>query len=76
MKISEKAWHKFRFFIDRGGTRRLEDTLSELSAQVAANQKGIVLVREMVAHYGLETVQAYMGHIQEAAEEAVRQRLK
>ena len=54
------------------GTRRLEDNLYDLKAQVAANQKGAELLREMIAHYGLEVVQAYMGHIQKNAEEAVR----
>jgi 5-oxoprolinase (ATP-hydrolysing) len=39
---------------------------------VAANQKGIELVLEMVAHYGLAVVRAYMGHVQAAAEAAVR----
>jgi 5-oxoprolinase (ATP-hydrolysing) len=43
---------------------------------VAANQKGIELVLEMVEHYGLDVVQAYMGHVQDAAETAVRNRLK
>jgi 5-oxoprolinase (ATP-hydrolysing) len=58
------------------GTRLLTDNISDLKAQVAANQKGIELVLEMVAHYGLEVVQAYMRHVQDAAEEAVRTRLK
>ncbi len=30
----------------------------------------------MVDHYGLDVVQAYMKHVQDAAEEAVRRRLK
>lgn len=54
------------------GTRRLEDNLYDLKAQVAANQKGSELLREMVEHYGLKVVQAYMGHIQDNAEQAVR----
>ena len=58
------------------GSRLLADTISDLKAQVAANQKGIELVLEMVDHYGLEGVQAYMGHIQDAAESAVRSRLQ
>ena len=58
------------------GTRLLADNISDLKAQVAANQQGIELVLEMVAHYGLEVVQAYMGHVQDAAEAAVRNRLK
>ena len=58
------------------GARRVADTLSDLKAQVAANRKGIELVKEMVAHYGLFGVQAYMRHVQDAAEAAVRNRLK
>jgi 5-oxoprolinase (ATP-hydrolysing) len=58
------------------GTRRLADNISDLKAQVAANQKGIDLLVEMVDRYGLEVVQAYMGHVQDAAEEAVRRRLR
>ena len=58
------------------GTRLLADNISDLKAQIAANQKGIELVLEMVDHYGLDVVQAYMKHVQDAAEEAVRQRLR
>jgi 5-oxoprolinase (ATP-hydrolysing) len=58
------------------GTRLLADNISDLKAQVAANQKGIELVLEMVEHYGLNVVQAYMHHVQDAAEDAVRNRLK
>jgi 5-oxoprolinase (ATP-hydrolysing) len=58
------------------GTRAIEDNLSDLKAQIAANRKGIELVLEMVDHFGLETVQAYMGHIQAAAEEAIRTRMR
>ncbi|KAM7273645.1 hypothetical protein ACFE04_028309 [Oxalis oulophora] len=42
------------------GTRKLQDNLSDLRAQVAANQRGISLIKELYEHYGLETVQAYM----------------
>ena len=58
------------------GTRALADNISDLKAQVAANQKGIELLLEMVDHYGLEVVQAYMRHVQDAAEDAVRNRLR
>jgi len=64
------------------GTRLLSDNLSDLKAQVAANQRGIDLLLEMVEHYssedvpGLPIVQAYMHHIQNNAEEAVRNMLK
>ncbi|XP_061341150.1 5-oxoprolinase 1 [Gastrolobium bilobum] len=65
---------------DRGnkipGTRRIQDNLSDLRAQVAANQRGISLVLELIEQYGLETVQAYMNYVQMNAEEAVREMLK
>ncbi len=46
------------------GTRNLSDNLSDLKAQVAANYRGISLVEELIAEYGLPTVIAYMHHIQ------------
>ncbi|OWM79165.1 5-oxoprolinase-like [Punica granatum] len=58
------------------GTRRLQDNLSDLHAQVAANQRGISLIKELIGQYGLETVQAYMKHVQSNAEQAVREMLK
>lgn len=39
------------------GTRNLADNLSDLRAQIAANQKGILLVRELIETYGLDVVQ-------------------
>ncbi|KAK8969498.1 5-oxoprolinase [Platanthera guangdongensis] len=58
------------------GTRRLQDNLSDLRAQVAANQRGIVLIKELIEQYGFKTVQSYMIHVQRNAEEAVREMLK
>ncbi|PWA76244.1 oxoprolinase 1 [Artemisia annua] len=58
------------------GTRRLQDNLSDLRAQIAANQRGIVLIKELIQHYGLDTVQSYMVYVQKNAEEAVREMLK
>uniref|UniRef100_A0A8C8S128 5-oxoprolinase, ATP-hydrolysing n=1 Tax=Pelusios castaneus TaxID=367368 RepID=A0A8C8S128_9SAUR len=58
------------------GTRNLQDNLSDLRAQVAANQRGIQLVSELIGLYRLEVVQAYMMHIQANAEVAVRDMLK
>jgi 5-oxoprolinase (ATP-hydrolysing) len=60
----------------RDGTRNLSDNLSDLKAQVAANQKGILLMGDLIAQYSLEVVQAYMGHIQDSAELAVREMLR
>lgn len=58
------------------GTRNLHDNLADLRAQVAANQKGITLISELIDAYGLDVVLAYMGHIQKNAEVAVRDMLR
>ncbi|KAL3118966.1 hypothetical protein niasHT_003749 [Heterodera trifolii] len=58
------------------GTRNLRDNLADLNAQIAANQKGIGLLHELVREYSLPIVKAYMKHIQRNAVEAVRQLLK
>ncbi|KAL4631017.1 5-oxoprolinase isoform X1 [Arapaima gigas] len=58
------------------GTRNLQDNLSDLRAQVAANRRGSQLVLQLIDSYGLEVVQAYMGYIQSNAELAVRDMLK
>eukprot|EP00126_Sphaerothecum_destruens_P007931 Sdes_comp20033_c0_seq1m12819 len=58
------------------GTRNLQDNLSDLKAQVAANHKGIQLVNELMELFGLATVQTYMQYIQTQAEAAVREMLK
>ncbi|WP_317204076.1 hydantoinase B/oxoprolinase family protein [Janthinobacterium sp.] len=52
--------------------RNPDQNMADLRAQVAANQKGAEELRKMVAHFGLDVVQAYMGHVQDNAEEAVR----
>ncbi|TFW27076.1 hydantoinase B/oxoprolinase family protein [Duganella callida] len=52
--------------------RNPEQNMADLRAQIAANQKGVDELRKMVAHFGLDVVRAYMGHVQDNAEEAVR----
>ena len=53
--------------------RNVTQNLADLRAQVAACQKGIAELEAMTAHYGLEVVRAYMQHVQDNAEAAVRQ---
>ncbi len=53
-------------------SRNPEVNLADLRAQVAANEKGVQELRRMIAHFGLDVVRAYMGHVQDNAEEAVR----
>jgi 5-oxoprolinase (ATP-hydrolysing) len=52
--------------------RNPDQNMADLRAQVAANQKGVEELHRMVAHFGLDVVRAYMGHVQDNAEEAVR----
>jgi len=61
---------------EHGGTRNLKDNLSDLRAQVAANNSGIRLLQSLVNENGLENVEAYMHFIQQNAEMAVRNMLK
>jgi 5-oxoprolinase (ATP-hydrolysing) len=56
--------------------RNPDQNMADLRAQVAANQKGVDELRKMVAHFGLPVVRAYMGHVQDNAEEAVRRVIK
>jgi 5-oxoprolinase (ATP-hydrolysing) len=53
--------------------RNVEQNLADLRAQVAANQKGATELEALIAHFGLPTVRAYMAHVQDNAEAAVRQ---
>ncbi|MDH5538303.1 MAG: hydantoinase B/oxoprolinase family protein [Rhizobacter sp.] len=58
-----------------GGThpsRNPQQNLADLKAQIAANEKGAQELRRMVEQFGLAVVQAYMGHVQDNAEESVR----
>ncbi|MBY8879061.1 hydantoinase B/oxoprolinase family protein [Actinacidiphila acidipaludis] len=53
-------------------SRNPETNLADLRAQIAANRKGVDEVGRMIGHFGLDVVQAYMRHVQDNAEEAVR----
>ena len=47
--------------------------IADMKAQMAANEKGLQELRRIVNHYGFDVVSAYMGHVQDNAEESVRQ---
>jgi len=55
--------------------RNCEQNIADLQAQIAANNKGVLELKKMVAHYSLATVQSYMQHVQENAAETVRRLL-
>ncbi|MEP3280400.1 MAG: hydantoinase B/oxoprolinase family protein [Stappiaceae bacterium] len=51
--------------------RNVHQNVADLKAQIAANEKGVQELRKMVDHFGLDVVQAYMGHVQDNAAESV-----
>jgi 5-oxoprolinase (ATP-hydrolysing) len=46
--------------------------VNDLKAQIAANEKGVRELRRMVETFSLQVVEAYMGHVQDNADESVR----
>ena len=52
--------------------RNPDQNIADLAAQVAANAKGVEELRRMVRDFGRPVVEAYMGHVQDNAEEQVR----
>jgi 5-oxoprolinase (ATP-hydrolysing) len=53
-------------------SRNPQQNMADLKAQIAANEKGVQELRNMVRQFGLPVVQAYMRHVQDNAEESVR----
>ena len=56
--------------------RAPETNLADLRAQLAACEKGAQELERMVADFGLATVEAYMTHVQDNAEECVRRAIE
>jgi len=52
--------------------RNPQQNIADLKAQVAANEKGAEELRKLVEQFSVETVNAYMQHVQDNAEAAVR----
>jgi 5-oxoprolinase (ATP-hydrolysing) len=52
--------------------RNPAQNIADLKAQIAACEKGVQELHRMVRHFGQEVVEAYMRHVQDNAEEAVR----
>ncbi|KAE8330727.1 Hydantoinase B/oxoprolinase-domain-containing protein [Aspergillus sergii] len=69
-------------FLDAGNfpgcspTRRLQDNISDIKAQISSNQRGIVLLQKLCREFTLPVVHKYMHAIQANAEVAVRKYLK
>jgi 5-oxoprolinase (ATP-hydrolysing) len=52
--------------------RNVTQNVADLKAQIAANEKGVSELKKVIKSFGIEVVQAYMGHVQDNAEESVR----
>ncbi len=52
--------------------RNVDQNMADLAAQIAANETGATELRKITRQFGHGTVQAYMGHVQDNAEESVR----
>lgn len=52
--------------------RNPHQNIADLSAQIAANQKGVKELQKLVDQYSLKTVSEYMQHVLSCAEEAMR----
>jgi len=74
-KFNEKLFAEL-FTTGKFPTRNLADNRADLQAQMASNHTGVRLLEELVAHYGLETVMAYMGHVRDNAARQVREALR
>ncbi|GLQ78634.1 5-oxoprolinase [Mesorhizobium huakuii] len=70
-KFREKELHAL-LTDHRYPARNPHQNIADLKAQIAANEKGVAELRKMVAHFGLDVVEAYMGHVQDNAAESVR----
>jgi 5-oxoprolinase (ATP-hydrolysing) len=51
--------------------RNPDQNVADLKAQIAANVKGVAELNKMIATFGLDVVEAYMGHVQDNAAESV-----
>jgi len=52
--------------------RNIDQNMADLSAQIAANATGVAELQKITRQFGLDTVHAYMNHVQDNAEESVR----
>ncbi len=52
--------------------RNIDQNMADLAAQIAANATGVAELTKITRQFGLETIHAYMTHVQDNAEESVR----
>jgi 5-oxoprolinase (ATP-hydrolysing) len=56
--------------------RNMTERLSDLRAQIAANNAGVRLLRDLCVQYGVEVVRAYMGHVRANAADSMRDAIR
>ncbi len=56
--------------------RNVTQNVADLKAQIAANNRGVSEMKKAISEFGLDVVEAYMGHVQDNAEESVRRALE
>lgn len=52
--------------------RNVDQNMADLAAQIAANATGVAELEKITRQFGQDAVHAYMGHVQDNAEESVR----
>ncbi len=52
--------------------RNIDQNMADLAAQIAANATGVSELQKITRQFGIDAVHAYMGHVQDNAEESVR----
>ncbi|VUC26728.1 unnamed protein product [Clonostachys rosea] len=58
------------------GARCIQDNITDIKAQAAANNKGVNLITSLIREFGLDSVIVYMNEVQSASSSAVRETLK
>ena len=53
-------------------SRNVDDNLADIAAQAAANRQGAIELQQLIQHYSFPVVEAYMHHVQAAAEHKMR----
>ncbi|MEE9523382.1 MAG: hydantoinase B/oxoprolinase family protein, partial [Thermodesulfovibrionales bacterium] len=64
------------FSMHKHGVRNEDERIADLKAQVASCHKGVDELKKVIERFGLDTVQAYMGYIQDNAEFSVKKALQ
>ena len=62
--------------LNRAKAREISNNISDIHAQISANNRGILLLHEMIGKYTLDSVKSYMQYIQDVSESRVREFFK